>query len=179
MTAHAKNASAMEQRHATASHPTPRFTRRPFGHGVCNHVGAALDCAQHLAAIARPLEILNRSKLAMTRTIKCADRSDSWAPVVDDRMSSLVAGYSLLGITPESGCLVNLRNPRRWVAGAWSPAGVIPVHGRQPQGVARSGVVLGMARGRVGREDADWLGARVAPAESGDGEDSGCPRLTC
>ena len=41
----------------------------------------------------------------MTRTVKCADSSDSWVLVVDDRMSSLVAGCSLLGITPELGCL--------------------------------------------------------------------------
>jgi hypothetical protein len=178
MTAHAKNANAMGQRDAAAGHRTPRFTRRPFGHGVCNRVGTALDFAQHPTALARLLERLNRSELAMTRTVKCADSSDLRALIVDDRMSSLVAGCVLLGITPRWGCLVNLRNPRRLVARGSCPGGAIPARGRQRQGVARSGVP-GMPRGRVGREGADWLGTRIAPTKSGEGEDSGCLQLTC
>jgi hypothetical protein len=177
MTAHAENAGAMGQRHASAGHRTPRFTRRPFGYGACSR-GAALDFGQHLAALARLLERLSRSEFSMTRTVKCADSSDSWVLVVDDRMSSLVAGCSLLGITPELGCLVNLPNPRRRGARGWCPGGAIPVRGRQRQGVARSGVP-GMARGRVGCEDADWLGTPIAPTKSGEGEDSGCLQLTC
>jgi hypothetical protein len=177
MTAHAENASAAAQRHA-ARGCTPSFTRLTFGHDVRHRFGATLQRAGLRTALTRLTERLNRFELAMTRPVECDGSYGPCALIFDDRMSSLVAGCVLLGITPESGCLVNLRNPRRRVARGRCRRSAIPVRGRQRQGVARSAIPR-MPRDRVGRDDSDRLRTRITRVEAGEGEDTECLQLTC